>query len=80
MRPDDLVVTDLKGVPVKDGKASSEIKLHTAIYQHREDCMAVVHAHPPVATSLPWLAKTSRTTSCPRRQSFWGRSDCSISR
>ncbi|MCB0826357.1 MAG: class II aldolase/adducin family protein [Armatimonadetes bacterium] len=52
MRPDDLVVTDLKGIPVKDGKASSEIKLHTAIYQHREDCMAVVHAHPPVATGF----------------------------
>lgn len=52
LRPDDLVVVDLKGNPVREGRASSEIGLHCAIYAGREDCQAVVHAHPPVATAF----------------------------
>ncbi|MFI5386725.1 MAG: class II aldolase/adducin family protein [Fimbriimonadales bacterium] len=31
---------------------SSEIKLHLRILQRRADCMAVVHAHPPIATGF----------------------------
>ncbi|MBL8067229.1 MAG: class II aldolase/adducin family protein [Armatimonadetes bacterium] len=51
LKPNDLLVIDLKGVLAKgDGKVSSEYRLHTAIYAHRPDCQAVVHAHPPVAT------------------------------
>lgn len=52
MKPNDMVIVDLKGNPVKEGKPSSEILLHTAIYAGRPDCMAVVHAHPPVATGF----------------------------
>jgi L-fuculose-phosphate aldolase len=33
-------------------RPSSEIKLHLRILQRRPDCMAVVHAHPPVATGF----------------------------
>jgi L-fuculose-phosphate aldolase len=52
LRPDDLVIIDLNGAPVKGGQPSSEIRLHTVIYKHRKDCQAVVHAHPPVATGF----------------------------
>ena len=50
---DQLVVTDLQGEPVHDLlKPSSELLLHLACYQEREDCIAVVHAHPPHAVAL----------------------------
>lgn len=52
LKPDDLLVIDLKGKPIGEGKPSSEIKMHLRIYERRPDCMAVVHAHPPIATGL----------------------------
>lgn len=55
LKPDDIVTIDLKGnlVRGKEGLVpSSEIGLHCAIYAAREDCQAVVHAHPPVATGF----------------------------
>lgn len=60
LRPDDLLVIDTKGNPVKEGSSvpSSEIKLHLRIYDVRKDCMAVVHAHPPVATGLALAGET----------------------
>lgn len=52
MRPDDPIVIDGQGNPVAEGKPSSEIKLHVRILARRPDCMAVVHAHPPIATGF----------------------------
>ena len=49
LRPDDMVVVDLGGKVVKGEQPTCEISLHLTIYQHRKDCQAVVHAHPPVA-------------------------------
>ena len=31
---------------------SSEIRMHTFVYQHRPDVQAVIHAHPPYAVAL----------------------------
>lgn len=49
LHPDDMVLTDLDGVPLKGEKnrPSSEMPMHVAIYQERQDVHAVVHAHPP---------------------------------
>ncbi len=60
MRPDDLIVIDYKGNPVKEGDSdpSSEIKLHLRMYEKRKDCMAVVHAHPPIATGFALAGET----------------------
>ncbi len=33
-------------------KPSSEFKMHLRVYQERPDVTAVVHAHPPIATSF----------------------------
>ena len=52
MRPNDLVVIDLNGEPIGDGKPSSEIKLHLRCYRKRPDCIAVIHAHPLTATAF----------------------------
>lgn len=51
MRPEELVVCELDGTPVRGeaGRPSSELMMHTAIYAEREDVRAIVHAHPPAA-------------------------------
>jgi L-fuculose-phosphate aldolase len=50
---DQLVVTDLEGESLHElRKPSSELLLHLACYEEREDCVAVVHAHPPHAVAL----------------------------
>lgn len=53
MTPDMLVLTDLDGQVVGGNrKPSSEIKMHLRIYRENPDLRAVVHAHPPVATTF----------------------------
>ncbi|MCK6550144.1 class II aldolase/adducin family protein [Myxococcota bacterium] len=51
MRPEDMVLVDLDGKPVRGetGKPSSELMMHTLIYSLRADVAAIVHAHPPAA-------------------------------
>ena len=50
---EDLVMVDLEGNPKGGDRApSSELHMHLRIYQRRPDAMAVVHAHPPVATGF----------------------------
>jgi L-fuculose-phosphate aldolase len=50
---DQLVVTDLSGKPLHEtARPSSELLLHLACYEGRDDCLAVVHAHPPHAVAL----------------------------
>lgn len=56
LEPRDLVLTDLKG-EVRGGlprgvKPTTELSMHLTIYKMRPDINAVVHAHPPVATSF----------------------------
>ena len=51
LKPDDLVITDLKGQQLAGRyKASSELAMHLLIYRRRPDIRAVCHAHPPTAT------------------------------
>jgi len=53
MTPDMLVVTDAGGKKLAgERSASSELKMHLAVYQLRPDVNAVVHAHPPLATAF----------------------------
>jgi L-fuculose-phosphate aldolase len=50
---DQLVVTDYDGEAMHElRRPSSELLLHLACYEEREDCTAVVHAHPPHAVAL----------------------------
>src|SRR5256714_9658628 len=50
----DMVEVDLTGKPRTGGtrKPTSELDLHLRILRHRPDVLAVVHAHPPMATAF----------------------------
>jgi L-fuculose-phosphate aldolase len=49
----DLVQVDLAGNHRKGSRqASTELDLHLRAYRQREECGAVVHAHPPTATGF----------------------------
>jgi L-fuculose-phosphate aldolase len=53
MTPDMMVVTDMSGKRLSGERtASSELKMHMAVYQLRPDVHAVVHAHPPLSTGF----------------------------
>ena len=52
LTPDMIVKTDLAGRPTDGRRASTEVLMHTAVYRRRPDALAVVHAHPPVATAF----------------------------
>jgi L-fuculose-phosphate aldolase len=50
---EDLVEVSLAGDPLRGPRAvSSEIRVHLRLYRRRPDVMAVVHAHPPMATAF----------------------------
>jgi L-fuculose-phosphate aldolase len=49
----DLVEVDLAGNHLKGSRqATTELDLHLRAYRQREECGAVVHAHPPTATAF----------------------------
>lgn len=53
MEREDLIVTDLGGNKIRGTRErTSEMEMHTTIYQTRPDINAVVHAHPPAATGF----------------------------
>ncbi|CAM3391686.1 class II aldolase/adducin family protein [Cytobacillus oceanisediminis] len=53
MEPDMMVKMDLSGNVLEGtNKPSSEVKMHLRVYQENPESTAVVHAHPPVATSF----------------------------
>lgn len=53
LRPEMIVKVDGKGEMLEgEYTPSSEVKVHLKIYEQREDVGAVVHAHPPYATTF----------------------------
>jgi L-fuculose-phosphate aldolase len=53
MTPDMMVKMDLSGKVISGNlKPSSEVKMHLRVYNENPEVNAVVHAHPPVATSF----------------------------
>ena len=58
--PDDLLEVALHAGTVigQQGRASSELAMHLAIYRARFDVHAVVHAHPPTATGFAVAGET----------------------
>jgi L-fuculose-phosphate aldolase len=49
----DMVVVDLQGRQLTGPrKVTSEVSMHLAVYQHRNDVTAVIHSHPPIATAF----------------------------
>lgn len=53
LTPDMIIKIDGNGNKLEgELNPSSEIKMHLRVYQKRPDVMAVVHAHPPIATAF----------------------------
>lgn len=53
LKEDDVVEIDLNGNEAENGKkASSEKKMHIAIYKLRPDIKAIIHCHSPFATAF----------------------------
>ncbi len=53
MRPDDLIIVDMKGKKIEGRlEGTTEIAMHLAVYNLRPEVGAVLHAHPPVATGF----------------------------
>jgi L-fuculose-phosphate aldolase len=53
LQPDDLVDINMQGIVLNgNGLPSTEIPMHLAIYNTRNDAAAVVHAHPIYATGF----------------------------
>ena len=58
LQPEDLVLCDLDGNVLEgEGRPTSEANMHRAAYRVRADVNAVVHAHPPTATSFAAASK-----------------------
>lgn len=53
LQPEAFLLVDRAGRVVEgNGRPSSEIRMHLAVYDARPDVGAVVHAHPPLLTAL----------------------------
>ncbi|QNI30936.1 class II aldolase/adducin family protein [Alloacidobacterium dinghuense] len=53
LRASDMVIVDLNGKLLSGSRnVTSEIGMHLAVYDSRQDVQAVVHAHPPIATAF----------------------------
>jgi L-fuculose-phosphate aldolase len=53
MTPDMMCITDLDGKKIAgERNPSSEMQMHLEVYRQRPDVIAVVHAHPPIATGF----------------------------
>lgn len=57
LRQEDIVLVDLDGNLLTNGKPSSEVNMHLEIYKKREDVNAIVHTHSPYATGFSFSNK-----------------------
>lgn len=58
MEPGDLVQLDMTGRPLRGGRPpSTEWRIHLDVYAARPEFNAVVHAHPPFATTIACLRR-----------------------
>jgi L-fuculose-phosphate aldolase len=73
LTPADLCVVDLEGRQLSGArKPSSEILMHLEIYASAPAVGAIIHAHPPYATTLAVLGETIPTGVLPEGDVFLG--------
>lgn len=56
----DIVLVDLNGNVLTNGRPSSEVNMHLEIYKKRNDVKAIVHTHSPYATGFAFSNKRIR--------------------
>ncbi|MBU0718634.1 MAG: class II aldolase/adducin family protein [Planctomycetes bacterium] len=73
MRPADLCVVSLDGQQMEGTRrCSSEIPMHLRMYQSDDGVQAIVHTHPPFATTLAVLDPVDLTGVLPEGDIFLG--------
>lgn len=66
MSVSDMLTVDMEGKVLQGSrKPTSELKMHIEVYRRRPDVMAVVHAHPPIATAFAVAGKICDKISLP---------------
>lgn len=76
LSPEDLAELRLDGSLLcadSSPEPSSEIKMHLRIYRERQDCKAIVHAHPIFATGLATAGKSIPDDVLPESGYYLGR-------
>jgi ribulose-5-phosphate 4-epimerase/fuculose-1-phosphate aldolase len=65
LRSSDIVIVDLMGRHLSGPKrATSELTMHLAVYEQRNDVAAVVHSHPPTATAFACAGRALDQVLC----------------
>ena len=65
LKPSDMVIVDLEGRFLSGTrKVTSEVGMHLAIYEMRNDISAVIHSHPPIATGFACAGKGLEEVLC----------------
>ena len=57
LKEEDIVLVDMDGNVLSNGKPSSEVNMHLEIYKKRSDVKAIVHTHSPYATGFAFSDK-----------------------
>lgn len=57
LKEEDIVLVDLDGNVLTNGKPSSELFMHLEIYKKRDDVNGIVHTHSPYATGFSFSNK-----------------------
>ena len=57
LNEEDIVLVDTDSNTLTNGKASSEVGMHLAIYKKREDVNAIIHTHSPYVTGFAFSNK-----------------------
>ncbi len=74
LTPQDILVVDMQGQPLTEGKPSAETLLHTQLYQRDPAIGAVLHTHSPTAVLLSqiWPQETISLSGWELQKAFAG--------
>jgi len=73
LKPEDIVTVNMEGKKIEGLKEpTSEVLLHLEIYKNRPDIKAVIHAHPPCATSFAVVKRPLPKCILPEVEIFVG--------
>ncbi len=74
LKEEDLVVINREGAILSGtNRPSSEIYMHLWIYEQRPDVKAIIHAHPPHATSYSFVMPREYTPQLAETRDFVGK-------
>ena len=65
LRPDDMVLVNMKGKTLSDGKPSVEKGFHIALYKANPETASVIHCHPLYCTALAVKGEKIRSSLTP---------------